>query len=135
MRKVKIKKLLHSLFIILLFSIILFTIGLVIGIIITNNSTKKLYDILTYEGILLIVIGIFMSMKGSPSGSNLSGIGSKNAQGISFMNSEVTRMEREINPYHKNYFQNHINHFNFYNLVLLLSGLLMIAASIMMIYS
>lgn len=134
MIKVKMKKMLHSLLIILLFSIILFAIGFIIGIIISNNSSKKLYDILTYEGILLIVIGIFMSMKGSPSGSNINGVGNENPQGISYLNSEVTRIEREIKPYHKDYFQKHINHFTFKNLVFILSGLLMIATSIMMIY-
>ena len=133
MLKAKIKKIINRLLILLLFSLILYGIGILAGGLIANNTNKKMYDILTYEGVLLIVIGIFMSMKGSPSGTNFNGIGSENAQGISYLNLEATRLERETKPYHKEYFKNNILHFSFYNIVFILSGLLLIATCLILI--
>ena len=128
--KPEIKNPIHKLLFILLYSIILLAVGLLIGVIITKTSDQKLYDILTYEGLLLAVIGIIMSMKGSPSGTN----GDDNAQDISNPHSEATRIQRMMNRYRKNFYQKRINHFTFYSLVLIVSGLLMLAASLLMIY-
>jgi hypothetical protein len=71
-----------------------------------------------------------MSMKGNPSGTSFSGIGQKNVNAISNLDLEVTRMEREINPYHKDYYKNNIVEFAFGNLTVLLGGVLLIISSI-----
>lgn len=134
MEKVKVRNISRKAASILLFSIILFGIGLLIALLISSKSGQKLYDILTYEGLLIIIIGILLAMKGNPSGINISGIGSENAQGISYHNLEVTRAERENQPYHKNFLKSNILQFKYYHIALLVSGLMMIAACLIMIY-
>ncbi len=134
MRKDQLRSIGRKLLSIMLFSIVLFALGLITAAILSNKTGQKMYDILTYEGLLLIIIGIFLAMKGNPSGINLNGMGSKNAQGISYLNQEVTRLERETQPYHKGYLKNNIIQFRSYHAVIIVSGLLMIAACLIMIY-
>lgn len=84
---------------------------------------------MTYEGIILVVIGILMSMKGNPSGISISGMGTNNANITSYLNNEILRQEREMNPYYKDFFKNNVVKFAFGNVTLILGGIFIFAFS------
>jgi cell division septal protein FtsQ len=130
MQKFNFKRILKKILFLLIFSILYLAIGYVAAILISNNFHYKLQDVLFLVGFLLFLLGILMSMKGNPSGTSFSGIGQKNVNAISNLDLEVTRMEREINPYHKDYYKNNIVEFAFSNLTVLLGGVLLIISSI-----
>ena len=125
--KLKIKKLLKKILFLLIYSLIFFGIGCVVAIAISNRFNYKLQDVMSYEGLILILIGILFSMKGSPSGTNFNGIGLSNENAISFQNLEVTRQERESNTYYKDFFKNNVVELAFSNLTFILSGIIMVA--------
>jgi len=124
----KVKKILKKFLYLLLFSLVYVGIGYVIGILISNRFDYALQEVLSYQGLILLIIGILISMKGNPSGASISGIGQNNANAMSFYDLEVTRLEREANPYHKDYLKNNIVVFAFSNLSIILGGILIIAS-------
>jgi ABC-type multidrug transport system fused ATPase/permease subunit len=130
MKKFNFKKILKKILFLLLFSILYLAIGYVAAILISNQFHYKLQDVMFMVGFLLFIIGILMSMKGNPSGTSFSGIGQKNVNAISNLDLEITRMEREIKPYHKDYYKNNVVEFAFDNLTFLLGGVLIIISSI-----
>jgi len=125
----KVKKILKKFLYLLLFSLVYVGIGYVIGILISNRFDYALQEVLSYEGLILLIIGILFSMKGNPSGSSISGVGQNNANAMSFYDLEVTRLERESNPYHKDFLKNNIVVFAFSNLSIILGGILIIAST------
>jgi ABC-type multidrug transport system fused ATPase/permease subunit len=131
MQKFNFKRILRKILFLLIFSILYLAIGYVAAILISNHFHYKLQDVLFIVGFLLFLLGILMSMKGNPSGTSFSGIGQKNVNAISNLDLEVTRMEREINPYHKDYYKNNVVEFAFGNLTFLLGGVLIITSSIL----
>jgi len=61
-----------------------------------RNIIKTLFKALLFGGIIaLIIIGLFSSMSGNPSGTFFQGSGSSNSGYISHLNIEVTKLERE----------------------------------------
>ncbi|MGB4660543.1 MAG: hypothetical protein WBI07_15310 [Mobilitalea sp.] len=101
------RKKLHGIIKVLLisfvFSLIALALGLVASILIANYFNYRLQDVIFCLGILLLIIGTLLSMKGNPSGSSINSIGNKNTNAISYFDLEVTRQERERNPYHKDF--------------------------------
>jgi hypothetical protein len=85
---------------------------------------------MTYEGLLIIIVGVLMSMKGNPSGISISRFGSNSANMTSYLDNEITGLERKINPYDKDYFRNNVVELVFGNLVFLLGGILIFLYSI-----
>lgn len=130
MQKFNFKRIFKKILFLLIFSILYLAIGYVAAILISNHFHYKLQDVLFLVGFLLFLLGILMSMKGNPSGTSFSGIGQKNVTAISNLDLEVTRMEREINPYHKDFYKNNIVEFAFSNLTVLFGGVLLITSSI-----
>lgn len=126
----KVKLFLKKLFLLLLFGLIFFAVGSVIAILIANKFNYKLQDTMFYEGLILFVIGLLMSLSGNPSGISINGIGQSNENGVSYINLETTRVEREMNPYYKNYFRNNMVKFAFSNLTFIIGGIFIIAFSI-----
>jgi hypothetical protein len=102
-------------------------LGLVASMLIAHQLDYRLQDVIFCLGILLLIIGMLLSMKGSPSGNSISSIGNKNTNAISYFDLEVTRQERESNPYHKDFMQNNIIEFSHLSLIFLLAGIFMIA--------
>ena len=66
-------------------------------------------------------------MRGNPSGVNLNNMGRGNANISSYLNNEITRQEREMKPYHKDFYKNNIVKFAFGRLTFIVGGLLILA--------
>lgn len=126
MLKLKIKKLIKKILLLLLFSLVYMGIGFIVAILISNRFDYNLQDVMTYEGFILILIGIALSMKGNPSGMNLNGIGQSDDNALSYLNYEVTRQDRESNPNYKDYFKSNVVVFAFSNLTFILGGIFII---------
>ncbi|MEG0691849.1 MAG: hypothetical protein RR444_02080 [Oscillospiraceae bacterium] len=129
--KAKFKKVLKKILFLLLFSIIILGIGYLIALIISTSAKSSMSDIMCYEGILAVIIGVFLCMKGNPSGLSISGMGQSNPQYISFQNLEVTRIEREQHPYYKDFFKNAVVEFAFSGVTIILSGIFMLIISLL----
>ena len=114
----------------LLLSLIYLGIGIVVAILIAKRFDNNLQDVMTCEGLLVIVVGALMSMKGNPSGVNISNFGTNSANMTSFLDNEVTSLERKNNPYNKDYFRNNVIEMAFGNLVFLIGGSLIFLFSI-----
>lgn len=85
------KSFIKSIFLGILWSIILVMIGLVVESF--NNYTFK--DVLFVESIILIILALFSAMSGNPTGLSLQGMGQNNAQYIANSNLEISRIENE----------------------------------------
>lgn len=127
MLKTKLKKIMNKALFLLLFSLIYLGVGFIVAILISNKFNFILQEVMIYEGLIIILIGILMSMKGNPSGISISGMGSNDATITSYMNNEFTRQEREINPYYKDYFKNNLVRFSYSNLTFILGGIFIIS--------
>lgn len=128
----KFKSILKRLLLILCFSLIMFIIGVLVAFLIYYFSKYRIENILFYEGIIITIIGVLMSLKGNPSGLSVGSIGQNNTAQVSFQNLEVTRLEREINPYHKNFSKNNIVTFGLINITIILSGILILILSLIL---
>ena len=124
------KSIARSAFLSILYGLVFLGIGYVIAILISNRSGYYLQDVLFVEGFSVIVIGILMSMKGNPSGMSLLGLGQQNAQQVSYLNLEVTRIERDKTDYYKNFLKHSVLDFAFSSLVIILGGVFIILFSI-----
>jgi len=123
--RVLIKKILK----LIIFSVIYLILGFVIALLISKNYNKELTDILTYEGFILMLIGVLTSMKGNPSGISISGTGRQDHSIHSYIDNEITRQERENRPYHKEFFKNNVTEFVFANVTFILGGILILILS------
>ncbi len=90
----------------------------------------KMQDALACAGLILLFLGILMSMKGNPSGININGMGRGDANVTAYLNNEITRQEREMNPYYKHFFRNNIVSFAFSSLTFILGGAFLILSSV-----
>ncbi len=122
MPKLEFESTLRKALFLLLFSLVFSGIGYLLAILISHQFNYNLQDVLFCEGIFFIMIGAFMSMKGNPSGANFNAVGQNDAQFIAYQNNEVTRVEREITNYHKNFLKNSIVEFRFSGLTMILCG-------------
>lgn len=85
------------------FSILWFAILIVIGIIININTNNSLQDILFFEGIFTVIIGLLGSFEGSPSAFPIQPLNDVTNQCMANVNLEILKKERhsiktEINP-------------------------------------
>ncbi|NLZ82863.1 MAG: hypothetical protein GX915_04270 [Clostridiales bacterium] len=127
--KTNVRVFLKKLLKLIIFSTIYLVLGYVIALIISRNNNKEVTDILTYEGVILLLIGILTSMKGNPSGISISGIGRQDHSIHSYIDNEITRQERENRPYHKGFSKNNITEFAFANVTFILGGILILILS------
>ncbi len=80
----------------ILFGMVIMGIGIIIAYLISNHYTYGLQDTMFYEGALILFIGIFASMKGSPSASGIQGAGMKDAyQRFYYANMEAEGLNME----------------------------------------
>ena len=128
--KYKIRKMLKNLLIILSASLVCSGIGYGISIAISSRYGYSLQDVLSYVGIILFILGLLMSMKGSPNGMSISKIGSKDENITSYLNNEITSQDRRTNPYYKDYFRNNIVTVSISNLTFLISGALILLSTV-----
>lgn len=118
----------RSLLFLALFSLIFLGIGYAAALMIAKRSESSLQDILFCEGLIVLILGAMMSVKGNPSGLSLWSLG-RSSQYSAYVNLEVTRMERESTGYFKNFLKHSVVEFAFSNVTIIVSGLLIIAAS------
>lgn len=124
------KIILTKVLLIILCCLLLFGLEYLLALLIAYKSSYKIQDVMIYEGIIIIIIGIFMSMKGSHSGINLQGVGQINENAVQFQNFEVTRLEQEQERKNKEYFKNFYKYAIvetiFSSLVFIIGGILII---------
>lgn len=114
----------------LLFSILLTGIGYLIAMVISHFGNIKMGNVLCYEGLAVLILGLFMSMKGNPNGVNLNVMGAgNNSQYIAQMNVDVTAEEQKITNYHENFKRNGVVEFCFSNITICLAGILLLVLS------
>jgi hypothetical protein len=116
-----------------LWGLAVFAIGYGLAILIRSRSSYTLSDILFVEGLIVLILGFMMSMKGNPSGASLQGYGQQNANQISFYNLEVTRTEREITGYYKNFLKNATLEMSMVSISFILGGIFMILLSMIVV--
>lgn len=76
--------------------IIIATICIIIGLLITNFSKFLLYNVLFIEGMILIVIGGISIVGGISAGNSLKTLGRDNTQYNTTLNYEIVKKENEI---------------------------------------
>jgi hypothetical protein len=114
-----------------IFGLILMGIGIGVAILIANKSSNSLPDVMFMEGIVVLVIGILASMKGNPSGGNISRVGMNNPNLVNFMDLETTRIERETTNYYDEFRKHAIVEFGFSSITLIFGGVFLILVSIL----
>ncbi len=114
-----------------LYSLIYLAIGLLLAFLIFYIKDFHLVDILSVEGIILVLIGLLMTLKGNPSGINISNIGSENSAQTSFVDNEITAVDRNSRPYQNGFFKNNIVEFGFGNITILLGGVWLVLAALL----
>lgn len=129
MLKTSLKRILIQTLLIFGFSLIYLGVGYIIGILISNKYTTPLQDVMTYEGLLLFLLGAIMSMKGNPSGMGFGRIGSDNVNITTYLDNEITSQDRETNPYHKDFLKNNMVEFSHSSLTFILGGILIFVFS------
>ncbi|MBH1940832.1 hypothetical protein I5677_08020 [Mobilitalea sibirica] len=131
--KGKIKIIIRKLLWLFIFGLVYLSTGYIVALFISHQFGYTLQDVMSYVGIFLFFLGILLSMKGNPSGSNINGMGMSNEKAISYQNLEVTRLEREINPYHKDYYKNNVVRFAFGKLTFIIGGVMIMAFSLLVL--
>ncbi|MHB1485212.1 MAG: hypothetical protein ACYCYI_11180 [Saccharofermentanales bacterium] len=92
MDKATIMKTLKSAF----WGVILASVLIIAGLVIDNFSGLAFIDILFFESLIFIIIGILAFLGGFPSSLSLRGLGKNDAQYVANMNMEVTASENKI---------------------------------------
>ncbi|HWT27176.1 MAG TPA: hypothetical protein VN131_04490 [Mobilitalea sp.] len=132
--KVKIKKSIKKMLLLLFYSLILFGLGYALALFISYRFNYTMQDVLSYEGIIILIIGVLMSMKGNPSGVSMRGIGQNNVNAVTYDNLETTRIERDITDYHKNFMKHSVVEFAFSNITVILGGIFIILFTLLFYY-
>ncbi len=126
MYKSNIGRTLRSLLIKLLFCIFIFGIIYLIAIIIPIFFDVTTKEVMTVEGLVIALLGALLSPSGN-SGINLRGMGQRDANAISYQDTEVSRLqqqqEREDIDYHKNFFVNSVKETFKHSLILAIAGI------------
>lgn len=112
---------LNRFFLLLAFSLILFGIGCLIALLISNRFDYLLQDVLFIEGLVVIMVGIVLSMSGRV---NFWALSRTNLAQL-----EVDRMERADPGYEKKIIKHSLVQFGFSSLSILFSGVLLILLS------
>ena len=125
------KSMVKNMLLLVMYGLIFLGLGYVVAIIIVNLFGYVLQDVMFIEGLIVIILGFLFSMKGNPSGSSLQGFGRNNAQQLSYLNMEATKVEREATSYHKNFLKHSIVEFAFSNFTIIMGGVFILAFSIL----
>jgi len=107
-------------------------IGFLIAFIILKNTGCNLQDIITIEGILVVILGLMSMMEGNPTGISLQGLGSKAGQFQSQVLLETLKFEREKTPYYKNFLKNSIVQLSFSGAAIIAGGILILLSGIIL---
>ena len=84
-------------------------------------------SVLFAEGIVIFILGIFLSLGNDPSPINFRGMGEKNAQYISYQDAEATKAERASGAYYKKFNRGgSLFNLGYGNLTMLISGILLV---------
>jgi hypothetical protein len=131
MMKLKFVIIVKKIFLSLIFSLIIWGIGCIIGILISNQFNYKLKDVIITESLILVIIGILLSMKGSHSGLNLSGAGQSNENAVLYQHLETLRLEQEIerksDEYFNNYYRRNVLRIALSNFTFIIGGIFLMA--------
>lgn len=118
-------------FLMLIYGSMIAGIGYVIALLIKNRYQMILQDAAFIVGVIFLILGALMMMKGNPNGGSMSGVGMKNANQINYMNLEVTRLERERTGYYQDFKNHSIVEFTPHRICVALGGALLILFSIL----
>lgn len=124
----KVSKILKRLVIILVFSLILLGVGYIIALLISNQFGYNLPDVIFYEGLIVTIIGLLLTMKGNAAGLSFGGNGPSYINSLSYIFLETTKPEGEDISYHKEIFNNTVR-FGLSNFTFLLGGIFLILFS------
>ena len=113
----------------LIISIVVLAIGLLIALPISKYAHASYNDVVFIEGIIITVFSLYFSIQGNPSGLNLQGLGSENAQCTAYSNIETTRRERNFTDYFKNFEKHSVLNLTFRKLAIVFGGILLITSS------
>jgi hypothetical protein len=119
--KFNLKIFFKKLLVVLVYSIIIFGAGSLIGLLIANRLHTSLQETLGMEAILFVVIGIMLSMKGNPF-TSIRGMGEQSVNAITMGQLETASTENRITEYNKNFLKHHISEFHVLNLGLIVGG-------------
>ena len=131
--KVKCRRLLRRLLIMSIFGLIYAGVGLLIALLIAGRNEYKLQDVAFSTGCLIVILGLFMMMRGNPSGGGLGSWGTKNVNAMNHWNLEVTLQERESTKYYKDFRNNAVTEFTTNRFSFVLGGIFLAAISILLL--
>lgn len=117
---------------VLLFSFVFLCIGYLIASYIAIQNNYNIKDVMFVAGMIVMILGLMMSMKGNPSGGSISALGSLYGQYSAAWNLEVTRVERETTNYYRDFIKHSVVQLAFGNITIILSGILMIILSLLL---
>lgn len=104
--KLKTKNIIKYLLITVFLSACISLTGYFVASLISKEFSTGIKSVMFIEGIITLIIGLMSMMEGNPSGINITDSGRHGSEYLSYMNLEVTRMERNLT----NYFKNFMNH-------------------------
>lgn len=128
--KGKCKRLLRKLLIMSIFGLIYAGVGLLIAMLIASRNNYKLQDVAFSTGCFIVILGLFMMMRGNPSGSSISGWGARNVNAMNHWNLGVTLQERESTNYYKDFRNNAVTEFTSNRFSFALGGIFLVVISI-----
>jgi hypothetical protein len=135
--KIKFKKIVKRIFLLLIFSLIMWGIGCIIGLFISNQFYYKLKDVFITEGLIFVIIGILLSMNGSHYGLNLNGAGQSNENAVLYQHLETLRLEQEIErksgEYFNNYYRRNLLRIALSNFTFIISGIILMAFGVVLL--
>lgn len=111
-----------KIFLPILYSFIYFGIAWILALLLSGRYNWNLVDTMSYMGILSILAGILMLLKGNSSWTGLQGLGLRFNQYRSPHNMETPKTEEETTDYYKNFREHSPVTFSRFNLILLLGG-------------
>lgn len=115
----------------IIFGLVLMGIGIGVAILIAKNSGNSLQDVMFMEGVAVLIIGIFASMKGNPGGGSISRVGMNNPNIANFLHLETIMIERKTTNYYDQFRKHAIVELGFSSITILFGGVFLMGASIL----
>ncbi len=113
----------------IVFGLVIMGIGIGAAVLISNHYDYSMQDTMFYEGAVVLFIGIFASMKGSPSAGNIAAAGKMNAAQIYYANMETERLSMEGKDISREFRNRSIVAFSRSSINLILGGLFLVIVS------
>jgi hypothetical protein len=111
--------------------LVVLVVGCAVGFGVSRWIGMTLQDAGTVVGILTVAVGVTMSMRGNPSGTNLQGMGTSMPQYSANANLDIMNAERDITGYRKDFRNQSVFRITNSSLVLILGGILTVLASLL----